>query len=142
MGFVEHDPFQLAPRGVDDWPVFCANQHVFEHGDVGDKQRRRAGAQPLPVDDRFRRAAAFGFLREALQIPVVEAVPNSSAEGLRPGGEAFALPLYQRVEGIEHDRLHAFERLALPLRLRDQITQDRKEKAFGLSGPSARGDQH
>ena len=59
------------------------------------------------------------FLRGARQIAVVEAIANPSAEGLRPGGESFALALDQRIEGIEHDRLHAFERLALALRLRD-----------------------
>ena len=99
-------------------PILGADQHVFEHGDVGDEQRRRAGAQPLPVDDLFRRTAAFGFLGGARQVAVVEAIADPSAEWLRPGREPLALALDQRIEGIEHDRLHAFERLALPLRLR------------------------
>jgi hypothetical protein len=119
-------PFDVSMMG----PILGADQHVFDHSDVGDQQRRRIGAQPLPVNHLLRRPAAVGFLIRGWQIPVVEAVPELSAEGLRPGGELFALALDQCVQGIEHDRLHPFEGRAFRLRLGRQIAEDWKEEAF------------
>src|SRR5271165_6005762 len=111
MRFIQDYVSELAPRRVQNRFVFKPEEHVFQHGDVRHQYGRRTVAKSLPVDDFLRPTPALDFLLIFERSPVIQGKANFALEWRGPVRQSLTLAVYQRVQGIEHDRLNADHRL-------------------------------
>ena len=104
VGFVQHDPAQLALRLFQDRRVHRAHHHVFQHGQIGDEDLRRSLTDRGPVVDLLRVGSllvgALSRTRCLWRVSVVERVAHVAAQRFGPGVQPLFLALDQRVERV------------------------------------------
>nr|WP_240547654.1 hypothetical protein [Paracoccus sp. J56] len=133
VGLIQNDPAQGTLADLKQRPVLRPQQQIFEHGDIGHQNFRRAfadlraRAQFDPV--RFDHSFPFGL--GCVTIQKREADPASQTR--RPGREALALALDQGVQRIEQDSPHP----ATGSWIGQDVLQNRNQEALGLARTGA-----
>ena len=61
VDLVQNYIFEQPPALLQDRRVLAAHEQVFEHGQIGDEERRRARAERLTVEHLLRSSSPLGL---------------------------------------------------------------------------------
>lgn len=141
MGFVKHDPTQLATRLLDYRPVLGTNEHILQHSRVGN-QHGGGGMAQRPPRDLLRPGAPLLVCRCRLRkFAVVEAETDVVSETAAPSAESVALTVDEGIQRVEKQRPYSRQG-ARAGAFTGQVFENRYQEALGFPGARTGCYQH